>query len=155
MADYLAEKLDAQNQEIKRLQEQLYEAAGRPPAALVDELNRLKDANVRTQDAYNAAWRASLGPEHYELDERTGVIYITRAAAMGGGVGGGGVRKGDPRYAQLLALVRSQKEVDAKVAEEFYRHFGWRGPVHIDYYGDTAWVTDGGRKLKVSLADLK
>jgi hypothetical protein len=125
------------------------------PAAHVPELRRLKDRMCDAHDAMQAEIEAAFAAavEHLSLDESSGRITVSRS------VRGGGRRHwsmpGDADYAALLARVRAEQSIDARVAEVAYGVWApWRGPVRIDYYGDSsARVSRGaGKAVMVDLA---
>jgi len=122
-------------------------------AAYTDEqMIAARDSMVAAWERADREWYASLGPVGMAR-EGTGIKLI-RAATAGGTSEFVGPE--NPRYAPLLAKLEQQERSDAAIAELAYAEWGWRGPVKISHYGETALVSrGGGRKVAVDTATMR
>jgi hypothetical protein len=151
----MIEVIDATNRTISSIRDELNaEIPGERRAELTEQLGKLKDRAIELQIAYDRVWKARVMASPAQI-VRTGphTFSVVRSDGAGGGISEGVSRQGNPkRYAELEAEYIRRQEEDARVAEVAFVAWGWRGAVRIDYFGDKARVTNGGRTIMVDLA---
>lgn len=145
--NHLESRVSATRDRVWELQDELHNGSPTPERAaeIRSLLPAAKDENNAASEAYDAAWRATLGPAALSEETVPGVgivVKVLRASPMGGG-SSSTIRPDDPGYDSARRAVASQLSQDERVARAAFALWGVDAvPVRIDYYGDRARVRE-------------